>query len=407
MDYTLFFDLALIIFAAKMLGLLMHKIHIPQVVGEILAGFFIGPNLLGLVDKSDFITYMSELGVIMLMFVAGLETDLKEIKRSGAVSAFVAAMGVLFPLLLGYLLYSLMYGFAPLGTPKFLEAAFTGTIITATSVGITVEVLREMGRLKGRVGTVILSAAIIDDVIGIVLLTVVTGMKDTAVNPVTVLLKTALFLVFCLGAGFLVYRLFRFLDAKYPHRRRVPIFSFAFCLFMAYIAEHFFGIADITGAYVAGVIFCNIKDADYIARRVDISSYMIFSPVFFAGIGIKITLRGMDSAMLLFAVLFVLTALIAKVLGCGLAAKISGFSVRDSLRVGVGMMARGEVALIVAQKGVNAGILPEKYFAAVILLIMTSSVVTPVLLRLLFREKKKPGPGALTGESENSEMLAE
>lgn len=392
MNYTLFLDLALIIFAAKLLGVLANKVHIPQVVGEIIAGFLIGPNLLGLVAKSDLITYMSELGVIMLMFIAGLETDLKEIKRSGAVSLFVAAMGVLFPLVLGFLLYSCFYGFSPIGSKGFIEGVFIGTIITATSVGITVEVLRELGRLKGKVGTVILSAAIIDDVIGIVLLTFVSSMSDTSVKPLTVLWKTALFFIFCIGAGYLIYRLFRFLDAKYPHRRRVPIFSFAFCLFLAYVAEHFFGIADITGAYVAGVIFCNIKDADYIARRVDISSYMIFGPIFFAGIGIKMSLRGIDTSVLLFSACFVLVALLGKILGCGLAARLSGFKGKDSLRVGVGMMARGEVALIVAQKGLAAGVISEKFFTGVILLIIVSSVITPILLRILYRGEKTEEP---------------
>lgn len=394
MDYTLFLDLALIIFAAKLLGLLANKIHVPQVVGEILAGFLIGPNLLGLVGKSDLVTYMSELGVIMIMFIAGLETDLKEIRRSGATSLFVAAMGVLFPLGFGYLLYSCFYGFSPLGSKSFVEGIFIGTIITATSVGITVEVLRELGRLKGKVGTVILSAAIIDDVIGIVLLTFVSSMSDTTVKPSAVLIKTALFFVFCVGVGYIIYHLFKFMDTKYPHRRRVPIFSFAFCLFLSYVAEHFFGIADITGAYVAGVIFCNIKDAGYIARRVDISSYMIFSPIFFAGIGIKMSLKGLDTSILLFSVFFVAVALLGKILGCGIAAKISGFSAKDSIRVGVGMMARGEVALIVAQKGLAAGVIPERFFTAVIMLIIVSSVITPIILRLLYR-----------GETPETEMV--
>lgn len=404
MDYRLFLDLAIIIFSAKTLGILMRKIGIPQVVGEILAGFIIGPNILGLVNGSDFLTYMSELGVIMLMFVAGLETDLREIKKSGGIALLVACLGVITPLICGYLLYSVFYGFAPIGSAQFLEGVFIGTIITATSVGITVEVLRELGRLKGRIGTVILSAAIIDDVLGIVLLTFVIGMKDTASKPLDVVFKTVLFFVFSLVVGLITYRIFVWFDKKYPHRRRIPIFGFAMCLFMSYAAEEFFGIADITGAFVAGVIFCNIHDASYIARKIDVSSYMLFSPVFFSSIGIKMVLSSLDTSMLLFAVLFVIVALFAKIFGCGLAAKISGFNFKDSLRVGIGMMARGEVCLIVAQKGLAAGVIPETFLTGVILLIIVSSVITPILLRILFKGDKDD-KDLDTGERRPTEML--
>lgn len=389
MDYKLFLDLAIIIFSAKMLGIAMRKVHIPQVVGEILAGFLIGPNILGLVSNSDLLTYMSELGVIMLMFVAGLETDLREIKKSGGIALLVASLGVICPLLLGYLLYSIMYGFAPLGSSGFLEAVFVGTIITATSVGITVEVLRELGKLKTRVGTIILSAAIIDDVLGIILLTFVMGMKSPKTKPATVVLNTVLFFAISFIVGYLMYRLFVWLDKKYPHRRRIPIFGFAMCLFMAYAAEHFFGIADITGAYVAGVIFCNIQDADYIARKVDVSSYMLFSPLFFSSIGIKMSFSNLDSSVFLFSVLFVCVALLSKIIGCGSAAALCGLNKKDSIRVGVGMMARGEVCLIVAQKGLSSGIIPNVYLTSVVMLIMVSSIITPILLRVLFKDKKQ------------------
>lgn len=403
MDYKLFLDLAIIIFSAKMMGIFMRKLGIPQVVGEILAGFIIGPNILGLVQGSDLLTYMSELGVIMLMFVAGLETDLREIKRSGVIALFVAMLGVLFPLVGGYLLYSIMYGFAPIGSAKFLEAVFIGTIITATSVGITVEVLRELGRLKSRVGTIILSAAIIDDVIGIVLLTFVIGMKDTTTKPLNVVFKTLLFFAFCVVVGLITYKIFVIVDKKYPHRRRIPIFGFAMCLFMSYAAEEFFGIADITGAFVAGVIFCNIHDAGYMARKIDVSSYMLFSPIFFSGIGIKMALSSIDSSILVFAILFVLVALMGKIVGCGTAAKICGLKMKDSLRVGIGMMARGEVCLIVAQKGLAAGIIPDSYLTGVILLIIISSIVTPILLRLLF--KGEGGKDEDNGERRPTENL--
>lgn len=388
LKYTVLLDLALILFSAKMLGMLARRIGIPQVVGEIISGLIIGPNLLGIVQPNDVITYIAEIGVIMLMFVAGLETDLKEIKKSGVTALLVACMGVLLPLIGGFCLYGCLYGFAPIGSEHFTTALFIGTIITATSVGITVEVLREIGKLSTPVGTVILSAAIIDDVIGIVLLSVVSGFSGSGANPLSVLVRTVLFFAFSIVVGLLINRLFKWLDKISPHRRRIPIFSLAFCFLMSYIAEEWFGIADITGAFIAGVIFCNIKDAEYIARRVDINSYMIFSPVFFAGIGIRNRLS-MDKELILFSILFVAVAMLMKILGCGIVARLRHFNARDSLRVGVGMMARGEVALIVAQKGVSAGVLDPKFFTAVILLIMVSSIVTPILLRLLYRPKKE------------------
>lgn len=392
MNIGFFLDLAVIIIAAKSLGLLMRKIHIPQVVGEIIAGLLIGPNVLHLVDQSDFLSQMAELGVIMLMFVAGLETDLKEMKRTGPISLFVAAMGVLVPLAGGFLLYSCLYGFSPVGSDAFFEAVFIGTIITATSVSITVETLREMGKLKGKVGTTILSAAIIDDVLGILLLTFVIGFKNPAVRPLTVVFNTVLFFLAAAGAGILLYWIFKWLDKRYPQRRRIPIFGFAVCLLFAFAAEHFFGIADITGAYVAGIIFCNIRDSDYIARKIDVGSYMLFSPIFFASIGLKTEIHGIDASMLIFSVLFVVVALGTKIIGCGLAAKACRFSWADSMKVGVGMMTRGEVALIVAQKGLAVGLIPPVYFTAVILLIMVSSIITPVILKLLYRKEDQAAP---------------
>ena len=391
MSIDFFLDLAIIIVAAKSLGILARFIHVPQVVGEIIAGLLIGPSVLGLVSQSDFLNQMAEIGVIMLMFVAGLETDLKDLKKTGVAAFFIACAGVLLPLICGYLLYSIMYGFAAVGTDDFFKAVFIGVIMTATSVGITVQALREMGKLKGKVGTTILSAAIIDDVIGIIVLTFVIGFKNPDAHPFMVVINTVLFFVFAVVVGLLLYFLFKWLDNRFPHRRRLPIYAFAVCLGMAYIAEAWFGIADITGAFVAGIIFCNIRDADYIARKMDINSYMLFSPIFFAGIGLKTQFDNMTWSLLWFCILFVAVALVCKVIGCGLMAKACHFSGGDSLKIGVGMMTRGEVALIVSQKGLAIGLIPAEYFAAVIMLIIVSSVVTPILLKLLYKRSQKGG----------------
>lgn len=382
--YNMFKDLAIIIVFAKLFGVLARKCKAPQVVGEIIAGLLIGPSVLGLVQQTDFLTGLAEVGVVLLMFSAGLETNLKELMRTGPVAFLIACFGVFVPLVGGTLLYMGFYGVAPFGSEKFYTALFIGVIMTATSVSITVQSLREMGKLKGKVGTTILSAAIIDDVIGIIVLTFVVGFKNPESNPGKVVINTVLFFVMAIVVGIILYKVFKGFDARYPHTRRIPIMSLALCFFFAYAAEHYFGIADITGAYVAGIILCSIQDSAYIEEKMEISSYMIFGPVFFASIGLKTNIDNVNGEILLFSLGFVLVALITKIIGCGLMARVCRFSFHDSVKIGVGMMTRGEVALIVAQKGLSVGLLTPVYFTSVILLIIISSIATPIALKILY-----------------------
>lgn len=397
--YECFRDLAIILISAKLLGLLAKKLKAPQVVGQILAGLLIGPSLLGWVQQSDFIVMLAEIGVVLLMFSAGLETNLKELVKTGPVALTIACAGVFVPLVLGWLLYSAFFGFAPFGSDEFFRGVFIGTIMTATSVSITVQTLRELGHLKGRVGTIIVSSAIIDDVIGIIVLTFVIGFRSSDAKPVDVIIKTALFIVFSVVVGFLVYFLFKFLDKLAPHHRRIPIFGLALCFAMAFCAEKLFGIADITGAYVAGIILCNLRDAEYIAGKMDISSYMLFGPVFFASIGLKTNFDGFSLQLLWFSLAFVVVAMAAKIIGCGLMAKAWKLNNRDAMKVGVGMMTRGEVALIVSQKGLSVGMVSPEYFTSVILLILCSSITSPIIMKLLYRGEKKPDHTHLSGEN--------
>ena len=391
-SYSIFRDLAIIIIFAKVFGIIARKCKAPQVVGEIIAGLLIGPSVLGLVQQSDFLIEMAEIGVILLMFSAGLETDLKELMKTGPIAALIACAGVFIPLVLGALYYMVFYGFAPWGSNEFYEAVFIGTILTATSVSITVQSLKEMGKLKGRVGTTILSAAIIDDVIGIIVLTFVIGFKNPDSKPSTVVINTILFFVLAVGVGFISYKIFKWIDKRYPHTRRIPIAGLAYCFIMSYVAEQYFGIADITGAYVAGIILCSINDSEYIERKIDINSYMLFGPVFFASIGLKTDLNDVTGGILLFAVGFVIVGLISKIIGCGLMARICRFKGKDALKIGVGMMTRGEVALIVAQKGLSMNLIDPVYFTAVILLIIVSSISTPIVLKFLYsRDKEENG----------------
>ena len=372
---------------AKIFGLLARKLKAPQVVGEIVAGLLIGPSLLGWVQLNDFLSICAQIGVVMLMFSAGLGTNLRDLLKTGPKALAIACAGVAVPLAGGALLYQCFYGFAPWGSEKFLTAVFIGVIMTATSVSITVETLKELGKLKSKLGTTILSAAIIDDVIGILVLTFVVGFKDPDSNPLRVGFSTIVFFALAVVVGFVIYKVFKFVAKRYPRTHRIPIFALVLCFGFSYLAEKVFGIADITGAYVAGIILCNLRDSDYIEEKLDINSYMIFAPIFFASIGLKTNIEGIGWDLVLFSLAFVAVALVTKIIGCGAVSRLCGFRGKDTLRIGVGMMTRGEVALIVAQRGLSEGMIDSVYFTSVILLIIVSSIATPIILKLLFREK--------------------
>ena len=377
-------ELAIIVIAAKFFGLVARKLRAPMVAGEIIAGLLIGPSLFGLVQSSDFLSGMAEIGVILLMFSAGLGTDIKQLEATGLKATLIACAGVFVPLICGTLLYMSFYGFSPIGSESFYKAVFIGTILTATSVSITVEALKELGKLSGSIGTTIMSAAIIDDVIGIIVLTIVIGFKDPDADIVSVILHTVLFFVFAIGVGIIIYKVFKRIDKRYPHTRRIPILGLALAFSMAFVADYYFSVADITGAYIAGVILSSLDDSDYISRKMDINSYMLFGPVFFCSIGLQTNVKNLDMTILIFSLCFVAVGLLSKVLGCGLMSKILGYRWGDSFKIGVGMMTRGEVALIVAQRGLAAGMMNEAYFTAVILLIIVSSIVTPIILKILY-----------------------
>ena len=385
-DFSFLRDLAILLFSAKAFGILARKFHAPEVVGEILAGVLIGPAILGFVSETDFITKMAEIGVIMLMFEAGLATDMKKLKQTGLKATAIACSGVFVPIILGTILFMAFYGFAPIGSEDFFKGVFIGTIMSATSVSITVAALKELGKLNGTVGTTIVSSAIIDDVIGIIVLTFVLSSKDTNTNVWMIILKAILFFAIAIVSGFGVYHIFKWLDKRYEHTRRIPIIALVYCIVMAYISKTYFGIAEITGAYVAGIVLCNLHDAKYVERRVDISAYMVFAPIFFAGIGLKVSFETMNLKLVLFSIAFVAVACISKIIGCGAVARLCRFNFNDSLKIGIGMMTRGEVALITAKAGLAVGLITPEYFTGVIMLILFSSIVVPILLKGMFKK---------------------
>lgn len=344
---------------------------------------------------------------MLILFSAGLETDTKELKRSGLPATLIALGGVIVPMALGFLVaVPFLGGFSALSDSSILlDAIFIGVILTATSVGITVETLKEMGKLSGKVGTTILSAAIIDDVMGIVVLSVVIGFKDPSANPWMTILMTVAFFVAAIIVGYFIKRLFKYLSEKYDHTRRIPILSLVVCFVYAYAAEAWFGIADITGAYVAGIVLSSLRNTPYIDRKVDINSYMIFSPVFFANIGIGVSFEGFSPMLLLFGLCFVLVGIAGKIIGCGTVAKLYKHTWKESAQIGCGMIARGEVALVVCNKGIEGGLFAGTMIdpvVPVIMLVVISSLLCPILLKLLFKNDKalpltpSGGEGALS-----------
>ena len=404
MTTQILLNLAIILFATKALGMISRKLGLPQVVGAVLAGLLIGPaiwsglgwDFLVLVNPIKDGTYgaikvIAEIGVVMILFSAGLETDLKELKRTGVAATSIAFAGVLVPMALGTVVTSLFLGgISSLSNPDtLLQCLCIGIILTATSVGITVETLKEMGKLNTKIGQTVLSAAIIDDVIGIVVLSVVLSLGGGNADIGHTILMTVLFFVCAIGVGIPINILFKKLSQKYDHKRRIPIFGLIVCFLYAFCAEKLFGIADITGAYIAGIILCNVKDTSYIDRKIGINSYMLFSPVFFASIGLTNTLN-IDGGLLLFALCFVVAGVLGKIIGCAAVARCFRFDTTDSLIAGAGMLARGEVALVVCNKVLEAGVFEGSILdptLPTILLIVATSLLAPIGLKLLFRKK--------------------
>ncbi|HIW02907.1 MAG TPA: cation:proton antiporter [Candidatus Protoclostridium stercorigallinarum] len=428
--------LAIVMVSTKLCGLLFRRLNLPQVLGYIIAGVLVGPALIGMSGYSligfqseadevacfvmlDEFTLMdggtytildvfSKIGVILIMFCAGLETDLKELRKTGLVSTLVACAGVAVPLVLG-LVISLPFMGTGLVDDSFgtvIQGLFVGTILTATSVAITVSVLKELGKINTRIGTILVSAAIIDDVIGMVVLSVMTGLGTAGGGAEltgfdwfkaqwwgTVIMIIAFF-VAAIAVGIGLHYLFAWMDKKWPSTHRLALLGLATGFAYAFAAEEVFGVADITGAYIAGVMLSTVhRMANYTNKKVDVSSYMIFGPVFFASIGITISFDGLSGWLVLMTALFVLAGLLGKIIGCGAVIKLKGGSWREAGIAGVGMMARGEVALIVTTKGIEAGIIPDSFMIMTVMLILVSSVLTPILLKVLFSGHRDPSDG--------------
>lgn len=407
--FEILLPLALILCLGKLMGIGAHRIGMPTVIGMLVAGILIGAmkyipwaplqETLFSENVSFVLKVVAKLGVVLIMFSAGLGTNLKDLKQTGVASVVITAMGVFVPMLFGWLAASLFFGFE-----NVLSNLFYGAILTATSVSVTVAVLKELGKLESKVGTSIVAAAVIDDVVGIVILSVLTGFASGEEsgsaggwswfepNAGMVVIKIVLFFVIFIAIGVALRKIFDRMERKTPHDIRIPILSLVSCFVYAYCAEKFFGVADITGAYIAGILLGGtLSETPYVERKVDQMGYLFFSPVFFANIGIANIeyFSQITATFLAFGCVYVAAGLLGKLIGCSLGAKMSRFSNRDSFRVGLGMMVRAEVVLICTEKGVASGLVEPAVFPFVILIILISSILTPILLKWSYSKEAK------------------
>ena len=261
--------------------------------------------------------------------------------------------------------------------------------MTATSVSITVETLKELGKLSSDVGNIIIGAAIIDDVLGMFVLTLITSLADSTVNVSLVLFKIIAFFIFSVIVGIITYKVFnKWVERYNVDKRRFVIVAFVICLLLAFTAERFFGIADITGAYIAGLVLSGNKETPYITKRFETLSYMILSPVFFVSIGLNVEFPHLNGKIAKITIALIAVSIFSKIIGCGLGAKLCGYNNREALQIGSGMVTRGEVTLIIASKGLTLGIISSYYLAPVIIMVVFTSIFTPILLKLVFSKDK-------------------
>lgn len=394
--YSVLLPLALIMGGSKILSKLCEKLNLPQVVGMLLTGVIIGfinyiPNQQILTETSmEGIGFIAKLGVILIMFSAGLETDIKQIKSVGAPAMVITLAGVAVPMGLGFVVACLFNGGFNSGYETMLDNLFYGVVLTATSVSVTVATLKELGKLSSKVGSTVIAAAIIDDIIGVIVLSFVIAMKGDGTNstpPLKIVIMTALFFAAAAVFGTVATKVLAAVEKRFPHHRLLPIFGMAVCFFFSYASEKWFGVADITGAFAAGLFLSKNPESEYIDRKSDIMSYMIFTPVFFANIGMTVKFDSINTGMILFGLCFILAGLSGKVIGCAGASLLCRYDFKDSVRVGLGMMARAEVALVCAQKGVENHMINSNIMPFILILIILSSFVTPMFLKMSYKKE--------------------
>lgn len=382
-------SIVLILVFTKIGGIISKKFKMPEVLGALLAGVVLGPMVLNLVTYDGSIKLLANLGVILLMFLAGLETNLDEFKKAGISSLAIAISGILAPLVLGTLGAYFFFD-------NFWQNVFVGVILTATSVSITVETLKELGKLNTRAGINILGAAVIDDLLGLILISVVLAVAQAPGSTTTGSSLSILFLflkiiLFCFISLLAIIYAPKYLNnyvKRFKPSRTLLTFSLAFAFFIAYTAESL-GIASITGAYLSGLLLSSLIHKEYLEKNVKAIASGFLSPIFFASVGLEADLHGLNLNMLYITLFMFVIAVIGKLVGCGLTARLFKMKRREALQIGTGMISRGEVAIITANIGLQNGIISKTIFLPTLLVVILTTIITPILLKLSYSHKIK------------------
>ncbi len=369
-------QLALILLATKLAGQLSLKLHQPSVLGKIIVGIILGPALLGWVHDTELISVFSQIGVLLLMFLAGLETNLEDLNRNKKSATFVAIGGVVVPIVMSYLVAQ-YYDFS------MAESIFIGLLLSATSVSISVQVLRELGWLNSREGSALLGAAILDDIIVVMLLAIAMSMFVGVETHIALWIgKIILFFVMIILISKWIVPKFIQILSRFKITKAVLSAGLIICFGFAYFAESV-GIAGIIGTFFAGLAIAQTKYGHKIEKQVQPIAYGVFMPFFFVSIGLSVSFEGIGDQVG-FMIIFSMIAILSKFIGSGIGARLTGFNLRSSMGIGAGMVSRGEVALILAAMGLDSGLLPINYYTSMIIVIIVTTLVTPPLLKGIF-----------------------
>jgi Kef-type K+ transport system membrane component KefB len=380
--------LFIIVVMAKSAGYLSTRLGQPSVLGELLIGLILGPTVLNMLHWPVFgdphleetISYLAHLGVLILMFVAGMEVDLEAMLKAGRPAVLAGVIGVIAPILLGGL-QGWLSGF------DLAHSAFIGLTLAATSVSISAQTLMELQVLRTRVGMGLLGAAVVDDVLVVLLLSVFMGVaagSSSLLSVLWVLARMVIFLVLAIWLGGKILPRLGALVERLPISEGVMALALAVTFLYAWAAEALGGMAAITGAFIAGLIFGRTPLREEIEHGMHTLAYAWLVPVFFVSIGLETNARALGVSGIPFALIMVVVAVLSKVIGCGLGARLGGFTNGEALRLGVGMSSRGEVGLIVATVGMSSGLIDDLVFASVVIMVLVTTLLTPIMLRALY-----------------------
>lgn len=397
--------IALILSAAKASGYISTRLRQPSVLGELLIGIILGPTVVNLLHVvpwfaaddtlTESISLFAEIGVLLLMFLAGLELELQELLRTGKAASFAGTLGVLVPFIMGFLTARLF------GIPT-AEAVFIGLALSATSVSISAQTLMELGVLRSKVGLALLGAAVFDDILVVLLLSIASiiwGTSGGEGNVMMIIFQMIVFMVSATAIGIFILPAVMRRISELPISQAITAFSLVICFVFAWMSEALGGVAAITGAFMAGLFLARTSFVNQIEEGISAIAYGFFVPVFLVNIGLNANLREIDGGLWLFAVVLALVAVVTKVIGSGGGALLAGFNRLDSLRLGIGMISRGEVGLIVASVALSQAVLRPESFSVVVFMIIVATLITPMLLRMVYQQ---PGPRKLKASSINT-----